>query len=82
MDAKVVVIGLLAFLSNTVWASGGLSLDNVEQHMNAKCWIATESVQQKIVSQGPIDRYEVKLPNRTNDLVNTNQFKQSYDGRS
>jgi len=44
--------------------------------------MSAENSQPEIVAQGPIDQFEVVTPDRNRTLVDTNQFKQSYDGQS
>lgn len=74
-------IAIFVFTSTT-WASGGLSIDSVEKHMNVDTWIATESTPQKIVVQAPVDRFDVKLETHQEYFVDTDQFKHNYDGQS
>lgn len=69
-------------LTSTTWASGGLSIDSVEKHMNANSWAATESEPQNIVVQAPVDRFDVKLETHQEYFVDTNQLKHNYDGQS
>jgi len=82
MKTKVLITAILLAATNFASAQGGLSIDNVEQHMDANNWIATDTARTKIVAQGPIDQFEVVTPDRNRTLVDTNQFKQSNDEQS
>lgn len=82
MKAKALLTAVLLAATNFAWAQGGLTIDNVEQHMDADNWVATDTARSEIVAQGPIDQFEVVAPSRDDYLVDTNQFKQSYDGQS
>jgi hypothetical protein len=57
-------------------------VDNVEQHMNAEKWVATETAARKIITQGPTDQFDVISPNHDRTVVNTNHLRQAYDARS
>ena len=82
MKAKALLTAVLLAATNFAWAQGGLSLDNVEQHMNANNWANTQAATPKIVVQGPIDQFDVVTPDRGRALVDTNKLKQSYDGQA
>ncbi len=78
MKAKVLITAVLFAATNLASANGGLSIDSVE----ANDYMSAENSQPEIVAQGPIDQFEVVTPDRNRTLVDTNQFKQSYDGQS
>lgn len=82
MKAKALLTAVLLAATNFAWANGGLSIDTVEQHMDANNWVATDTARSDIVVQGPIDQFDVAIPGRDDYLVDTNQFRQSYDGQS
>ncbi len=82
MKVKALLTAVLLTAANFAWANGGMSLDNVEQHMNADDWVATSTGPQKIIAQGPTDQFDVVTPDRGRTLVDTNNLKQSYDGQS
>ena len=81
MKVKALLTAVLLAATNFAWAQGGLTIDNVEQHMDANNWVATDTARSEIVAQGPIDQFRV-APIRDDYLVDTDQFRQSYDGQS
>ena len=82
MKAKVLTTALLLAASNFALANGGLSIDNVEEHMNADVWVNTVTDRAEIVVQGSIDKFETTDQVSNRDLVDTNKFKQAYNGQS
>lgn len=82
MKTKALLTAVLLAVSNFAWAQGGLSIDNVEQHMNANNWIDVQTERPEIVVQGPIDQFDVSVSDRNSDFVDTNRLKQAYDGQS
>lgn len=82
MKAKGLLTAVLLTVSNFAWANGGLSIDNVEQHMNANNWINTQANRPEITAQGPLDQFQVVMPERKRSLVDTNKLKQAYNGQS
>ena len=82
MKVKALLTAVLLAATNFAWANGGMSVDNVEQHMNADDWVATSTAPQKIIAQGATDQFDVVTPDRDRTLVDTNNLKQSYDGQS
>ena len=80
MKEIALITAVLLATTNFVWASGGLSIDKVEQHMNAQNWKTTNTERQKILVQGLTDKFEVELPNQGTFYVDTDQFKHNYDG--
>ena len=82
MKAKALLTAVLLAATNFAWANGGLSIDNVEQSMNANNWVATDTARPEIFAQGPIDKFDVAVPGRDDYLVDANLLKQSYDGQS
>ena len=81
MKSKALITAVFLAATNFAWAQGGLSIDNVEQHMNANNWSNTQTDRPEIVVQGPIDQFDVITPDRGRALVDTNKLKQSYDGQ-
>ena len=82
MKAKALITAVLLAATNFAWANGGLSIDNVEQHMNADNWADTQTERQVIVVQGPIDKFDVEIPKQDSYFVDTNKLKHSYDGQA
>ena len=82
MKGKALITAVLLATTNFAWASGGLSIDDVEQHMNAQNWKATNTERHKILVQGPTDKFESELPNQGTFYVDTDQLKHSYDGQA
>lgn len=82
MKTKALLTAVLLTATTFVSANGGLSIDNVEQSMNANNWVATDTARPEIFAQGPIDKFDVVIPGREDYLVDANLLKQSYDGQS
>lgn len=82
MKIKALLTAVLLATSNLAWAQGGLTIDNVRQHMNAQNWADTQTGSPAIVVQGPIDQFEAYSNNRRQYTVETSQLKHSYDGQS
>ena len=78
MKAKALLIAVLLAATNFAWASGGISIDTVE----ASDFVSTNNSQSEIVVQGPIDQFDVALPSRKREIVDTNKLMQAYDGQS
>jgi DNA-binding GntR family transcriptional regulator len=81
MKAKLLLSAALFAVTNLVWAQGGLSIDNTEQHMSANDWVNTQTQRLAIVAQGPIDKFEGVNRSQDRTTVDTNTFKHSYDGQ-
>lgn len=81
MKLKALLTAALLATTNLALANGGLTIDNVEQHMNANNWVNTQTEQQEIVVQGPIDAFDVIIQDRDRDVVDTSKLKQAYDGQ-
>ena len=82
MKSKVFLTSILLAVSNLAFAQGGLSIDNVEQVMNADRWVETSTDRQDFIVQGPTDQFNVDLGNREPIIVDTNELKHAYDGQS
>lgn len=80
MKAKALLTAVLLATTNFAWAQGGLSIENVEQQMNADNWTDTLTSRSEIVAQGPIDKFDIEA-SRSN-FVGSNSLKQSYDGQT
>lgn len=81
MKAKALLTAILLASTNIALANGGLSIDNVEQHMGANDYVSTQNSSPQISVQGPIDQFKADSSDRDRSLVDTNGLKQSYDGR-
>ncbi|NNC67919.1 MAG: hypothetical protein HKN83_07805 [Gammaproteobacteria bacterium] len=81
MKLKALLTAALLATTNLALANGGLTIDNVEQTMNANNWVNTQTERQEIVVQGPIDAFDVITQNRDRNVVDTNKLKQAYDGQ-
>ena len=57
MKTKATLTAILLSAANMAWASGGVNIDNVEQHMNANSWIKTQAEQTEITVQAPVDKF-------------------------
>lgn len=81
MKGKAIITAVLLAASNFALANGGLSIDNVQQNMNAENTKTTESERPKIVAKGPIDKFE-NAPKTASVFVDTDRLQHSYDGIS
>lgn len=81
MKLKALLTAVLFAMTNFAWANGGLTIDDVNQHMNADNWVVTQTDQQTIVVQGPIDKFDVEVPDRDRNIVDTDKLQQAYDGQ-
>lgn len=72
-------IALLIVASSA--SANGLSIDNVEKHMNAAQWTQTSSTTQDIVVQGPLDAFEAYQSAQMN-IVETERFQHSFAPQS
>ena len=82
MKAKGLLTAVLLVATNFAWAQGGLSVDNVEQHMNANNWANTQTEGPKVAGQGSTDKFDVELPSRERDLADTNKLMHAYNGQA
>ncbi len=81
MKAKTIVATALFAATNIAAANGGLSINNIGQHMNANDWEATQAIELEINVQGPLDRFQDYVVDAVT-VVDVDQFKQNYDGQS
>lgn len=81
MKARILTTAALLAATNFAAANGGLGIDNVDQHMDANDWVATQATQQEINVQGPLDRFQNYATEEVT-VVDVNQLKQNYDGQS
>ena len=81
MKAKILTTAALLAASNFAAANGGLGIDNVDQHMGAIDWVATQVVQQEINAQGPLEQFQNYVAEDVT-VVDVNQLKLNYDGQS
>ena len=81
MSIKSISVLTILFAATSASANGGLTIDNVNEHMNAQNWVQTSSVPSAIITQAPVDAFtQYQSENQT--LVNTDSLKQSHDGQS
>ena len=57
MKTKATITAILLSAANMAWASGGVNIDNVEQHMNANNWVKTQAERSEITVQAPVDKF-------------------------
>ena len=82
MKLKALITAVLLVATNFAWAQGGLSLDNVEEHMSISNQAANETARPEIVTQGPIDQFGNYTNDRKDYFVDTDKLQQSYNGQS
>ena len=81
MKTNLIVTLLALSFANVAWAQGGLSIENVQEHMNAEYWTDTQSVQPEITAKGNIEKFIVDAPQAELSENKTDKFMQSYDGQ-
>ena len=81
MKTKLIVSLAVLSFANIAWAQGGLSIENVEKHMNANKWVTTQSIESQVTTQGNIEKFIVDYPQDALTEEDTNKLKQSYDGQ-
>ena len=69
------------FVVTSASASGGLSINDAEQSMNADNWVSTHTVQTEVYGQGPIDAFN-NYVDQEREVVETDSFRQDYDGQA
>ncbi len=69
---------LVLFVASGYAMAGGLSIDNVQKHMNANDWVNTQVEQSTINVQGPTEKFESYT--QDDAMVDTNKFRHSYEG--
>ncbi len=52
MQNKAIISTILLFAANVAWASGGISIDNVDQHTDANNRAMTQTERVEISTQG------------------------------
>ena len=79
MNVKALLAAVLLAATNFAWAgAGGLSIDNIEQHMNASNWAQTQTERDYNFTEKPINKFAVDAPRA---LVETDKFKNSNNGQ-
>lgn len=81
MSIKSITVLTIFFATSAASANGGLSIDDVNEHMNAQNWVQTNSAPSAISTQAPVDAF-TQYQSENQPLVNTDSFKHSYDGQS
>ena len=79
MNTKVIVTAILFSATNMAWASGGISIDNVEQHMNANNWIMTQAQRSEISIQGQTDKVVVAAPSLSESVADNDYEEDPYN---
>ena len=73
------VLPIVFLVTSNVGIAGGLSIDNVHEHMNADAWVVTKSSPVEVVAKGPLDNFDVVVPEQEENIIDRNQFKHSND---
>ena len=77
MKIKALILTATFFATSAAMANGGLSIDNVNEAMNADAWVNTQTEAANFTVQGPIDAFDVEV--NTKEIVDTNRLKHSND---
>ncbi len=73
------VLPIIFLATSNIGMAGGLSIDNVREHMNADEWVITKGSPSEIVVKGPLDKFNAVIPQQNKSVVNPNKFKHSND---
>jgi hypothetical protein len=73
------VLPVVFLVTSNIGMAGGLSIDNVNEHMNADSWVETNSTPVEIVVKGPLDKFDVVIPQQEEEIIDRNKFRQSND---
>lgn len=79
MNTKVIITAILFSATNMAWASGGISIDNVEQHMNTNNWIMTQAQRSEISIQGQTEKIVVAAPSISESIADYGNEDGLYD---
>ena len=91
MKIRPILIIAVVSLTSPVWASGGLPIYQADKHVISDGRVDTNPVRSintqpalagkfNITPQAPVDKFNVNWPNVQKIQVETDKFKQSYDG--
>jgi catechol-2,3-dioxygenase len=73
------VLPVVLLATSNIGIAGGLSIDNVHEHMGANEWVVTQGSPSEIVVKGPLDKFNVVIPQQNESAVDQNKFKHSND---
>ena len=68
-------------VSSAASANGGLSIDNIEQHVDVSAWAQTQVERAEITVQAPVDAF-TRYMSAEDSVADTERLQQSYDGQS
>ena len=78
MKAKTILTAVMLMTTNMAFATGGLSIDSVKEAN----FISVNDSKPVIVTQGPIDKFNVQVIDSTVSTVDTEKLRKDYDGQS
>ena len=81
MNTKSFLPLAILFAATAASANGGLGIDNVDKHMNSTQWFQTISEAPQVNAQGPLEQFNA-YEKANQQTVNTESFRQDYDGQS
>ena len=73
------VLPIVFLATSNIGIAGGLSIDNVREHMGTNDWVVTQGSSSEIVVKGPLDKFNVVIPQQNESVVDPNKFKHSND---
>ena len=76
---QTIVTTILLSAVNFAWASGGISIDNVEKHTNANNWIMTPAERVEIMTQGQTIKTNTVISINEKSFVYTEAEESLYD---
>lgn len=82
MQNKAIVSTILFFAANMAWASGGLSIDNVDKHTDANNRVMTQSERVEISTQGHVVKPAAVMPAKSQDIGYTIDIESLFNDLS
>ena len=81
MNTKSLLPLAILFAATAASANGGLGINTVDQHMNAAQWVQTSNAVPQVSAQASIEQFNAYDKARQ-QMVDTESFRQDYDGQS
>ena len=82
MQNKAIISTILFFAANMAWASGGISIDNVDQHTDANSRAMTQAERVEISTQGHVAQPAAVMPASDQDVSYTVDIESLFDDLS
>ena len=82
MQNKAIISTILFFAANMAWASGGISIDNVDQHTDANNRVMTQVERVEISTQGHVVQPAAVMPVKDQDASHTVDIESLFNDLS